>query len=42
MAINFLDTIKNNIPVAILESKDVKGTVLVDPDPNLPASFLQK
>ena len=41
MAINFLDTIKNNIPVAILESKDVKGTILIDPDPNLPASFLQ-
>lgn len=40
MSITFLDTINNGIPVAILEAKDIKGSILIDPDPNLPASFL--
>ena len=41
MSIDFLDTIRNRLPVALIDAKDVKGSILINPDPNLPASFLQ-
>ena len=41
MSILFLDTIRNGIPVALLQGHDVKGTILVNPDPNLPSTYLK-